>query len=139
MSRPRFFADHDLNEHIVHGVLRREPAIEFLRARDVGLHERSDAEVLEYAATHQLIIVSHDVNTMPATAYSRIRIGTPVADLLMVKQSDPGGMIIEDLILIWSASAAEEWQKCREFSPAHVTKSWRRRDWYQRWRPRRCG
>jgi hypothetical protein len=51
MSRPRFFADHDLNEHIVHGVLRREPAIEFLRARDVGLHERSDAEVLEYAAT----------------------------------------------------------------------------------------
>src|SRR5712691_1594398 len=79
MSRPRFFADHDLNEHIVHGVLRREPAIEFLRARDVGLHERSDAEVLEYAATHQLIIVSHDVNTMPATAYSRIRIGTPVA------------------------------------------------------------
>ncbi len=50
MSRPRFLADHDLNEHIVHGVGRREAAIEFFHARDVGLHERSDAEVLEYAA-----------------------------------------------------------------------------------------
>jgi hypothetical protein len=31
MSRPGFLADHDLNEHIVHGALRREPAIEFIR------------------------------------------------------------------------------------------------------------
>lgn len=27
MSRPRFLADHDLNEHIIDGVLRREPAL----------------------------------------------------------------------------------------------------------------
>jgi predicted nuclease of predicted toxin-antitoxin system len=47
MNRPRFLADHDLNEHIVHGVLRREPAIEFIRFRDVGLHEHADAAVLE--------------------------------------------------------------------------------------------
>ncbi len=87
MSRRRFLADHDLNEHIVHGVLRREPAIEFIHARDVGLHEHSDAEMLAYAATHQLIVVSHDVNTMTAEAYARIRAGAPVAGLLMVKQS----------------------------------------------------
>ena len=29
MSRPRFLADHDLNEHIVSGVLRQEPLIDF--------------------------------------------------------------------------------------------------------------
>jgi hypothetical protein len=56
MSRPRFLADHDLNEHIVQGILCREPAIEFIRARDVDMHERLDAEVLEYAAEHQLIV-----------------------------------------------------------------------------------
>ena len=117
MSRPRFLADHDLNEHIVHGILRREPAIEFIRARDVGMHERLDAEVLEYAAEHQLIVVSHDVNTMPANAYTRIRAGTPVAGLLMVKQSDPVGMVIDDLILIWSASEAEEWLNVVCFLP----------------------
>jgi len=65
MSRPRFLADHDLNEHLVCGVVRREPAIEFIRARDIGMHERLDAEVLTYAAEHQMLVISHDVNTMP--------------------------------------------------------------------------
>ena len=110
-------ADHDLNEHIVHGVLRREPAIKFIHARDVGLHEHSDAEMLEYAVTHQLIVVSHDVNTMTAEAYARICAGTPVAGLLLVKQSDPVGMVIDDLILIWSTSEAEEWQNTVSFLP----------------------
>ena len=96
MSCPRFLADHDLNEHIVHGVRRREPAIEFLRARDVGLHERPDAEVLEYAADSQLLVISHDVNTMPAEAYARIRADRRVAGLLMVKQSEPVGRVIVD-------------------------------------------
>jgi predicted nuclease of predicted toxin-antitoxin system len=117
MSRPRFLADHDLNEHLVRGVGRREPAIEFIRARDIGMHERSDAEVLAYAAEHQLIVVSHDINTMPANAYTRIRTGAPVAGLLMVKQSDPVGKVIDDLILIWSASEAEEWQNVVGFLP----------------------
>ena len=117
MSRPRFLADHDLNEHLVCGVLRREPAIEFIRARDIGMHARLDAEVLAYAAEHQLIVVSHDVNTRPANAYTHIRAGTPVAGVLMVKQSDPVGMVIDDLILIWSASEAEEWQNVVGFLP----------------------
>jgi hypothetical protein len=117
MSRPRFFADHDLNEHLVRGVVRREPAIEFIRAHDIGMHERSDAEVLAYAAEHQMLVISHDVNTMPANAYTRIRAGAPMAGLLMVKQSDPVGMVIDDLILIWSASEAEEWQNVVGFLP----------------------
>jgi hypothetical protein len=49
MSRPRFLADHDLTEAIILGVIRREPAIEFRRLREVGLADRSDAHVLDYA------------------------------------------------------------------------------------------
>jgi hypothetical protein len=60
MSRPRFLADHDLSEHIVTGVLRREPVIEFLRVRDVGMDARSDAESLQHAAGEKLLVVSHD-------------------------------------------------------------------------------
>ena len=67
MSRPRFLADHDLNDHIVDGVLRREPIISFVRARDVGFGDRPDDDVLDYAAEHGLIVVSHDVNTIPVT------------------------------------------------------------------------
>jgi hypothetical protein len=46
MSRLRFLADHDLNEHIVTGVKRLNPRIEFIRVRDVGLEAASDHEVL---------------------------------------------------------------------------------------------
>jgi hypothetical protein len=117
MTRPRFLADHDLNQHIVTGVRRREPAIEFMSVRDVGMHERADADVLTYAATHQLILVSHDVNTMPAAAFSRIRNGIFVAGLLMVKQSESVGAVIDDLVLIWSASKAEAWHNQVSFVP----------------------
>jgi predicted nuclease of predicted toxin-antitoxin system len=117
MSRPRFLADHDLNENIVDGVLRREPGLEFIRARDVGMDGRPDVEVLEYAATQGLNMVSHDVNTMPGNAQTRLADGKPVAGLLMVRQIQPIAAVIDSLVLIWSASDAEEWHGQIQFLP----------------------
>jgi hypothetical protein len=42
-----------------------------------------------------------------------------MSGLLMVKQTDPVGSIIASLILIWSASEAEEWQNHVCFLPFH--------------------
>jgi hypothetical protein len=109
MSRPRFLADHDLNEHIVTGVLRREPVLACLRVRDLGLSEQSAAEVSAYAAGHRLLVVSHAVNTMPSAAYTRMTAGQTMLGLLMVKQNDPIGPMIASLLLSWSSSEAEEW------------------------------
>jgi hypothetical protein len=110
MSWPRFLADHDLNEHIVAGVLRREPAIEFVRVRDVGMSERSDEEILAYADGEALLVVSHDVNTMPAAAYARLSTGDSFPGLFMVQQTLPIRPVIESIVLVWSASELEEWK-----------------------------
>ena len=75
MNLPRFLADHDLNEHIVLGVQRREPGVEFVRVRDIGLSDHPNAVILDYANQHGFLMVSHDVNTMPAAAYARMREG----------------------------------------------------------------
>lgn len=117
MSRVRFLADHNLNEHIIIGVLRREPKLEFVRARQRGMSTTADAAILDYAAREGLIVVSHDVNTMPAEAYARIEADQPLSGLIMVRQDDPIGVIIEDLILIWSASESEEWRDQVFFLP----------------------
>src|SRR5712691_9840367 len=117
MSRPRLLADHDLNEHILDGVRRREPAIEIVRACGVGLADRTDPEVLAFAAAHGLLVVSHDVNTMPAQAFARIASSQPLAGLLMVRQTQPLGPVIDSLVLIWSASEAEEWHDQVRFLP----------------------
>jgi hypothetical protein len=80
--------------HLGRGFRQKEP-----RATGIDRLE-GYREVLAYAAAHQLIIVSHDANTMPANAYTCIRAGTPLVGLLMVKQSDPVGIVIDDLMLI---------------------------------------
>jgi hypothetical protein len=117
MSRPRFLADHDLNEFIIDGVARREPAIEFVRAREFRIMDWPDARVLEFAAERGLIVVSHDVNTMTKHAYNRTASGLKTAGLLMVRQLDPIPPTIDSLILIWSASEAEEWMDQVAFLP----------------------
>lgn len=110
MSRPRFLADHDLNEHIVTGVLRQEPTIEFLRVREVGLSESSDEEILAYAERETLLVISHDVNTTPAAAYARIAAGESFPGLFMVQQTLPIRPMIESIVLVWSASELEVWK-----------------------------
>ena len=119
MSRPRFLADHALTEHIVTGVVRRESTLEFGRGRDLAMRERSDAEGLAYVADNRWIVISHDVNPMPNAAYERSRSGQKMAGLLMVKQRAPVGLIVDSLLLIWSASAAAEWEGHVCFFPLH--------------------
>lgn len=117
MSSPRFLADHDLKEGIIDGVLRREPSIEFFRARRLGLHNIPDVEVLAFAAENGLLVVSHDVNTMPATFYRRQLNRLAVPGLIMAQQSTPIGLVIDQLLLIWSSSEAEEWFGLVTFLP----------------------
>ena len=109
MSRPRFLADQDFNEHILRGVSRQEPTVEYIKLRDVSLQEEDDTVVLAYAAAHQLIVVSHDVSTMSAAAWARVAAGEPMSGLLLVHQWSPLPPIIENLIMIALASEAEEW------------------------------
>jgi predicted nuclease of predicted toxin-antitoxin system len=117
MARPRFLADHDLNEIIVDGVLRAEPTIEFRHVRDFGYERRSDTEVLELAASQQLIVVSHDVNTMSAAAYDRMRAGQPMAGLLLVRQLQAMAPVIESLVMIWAGSEDDEWRDVVTYLP----------------------
>ena len=117
MSRPRFLADHDLNEHILDGLLRREPGIEVIRSREAAIHGLPDDEVLAYAAERGLLTVSHDVNTMTAAAFARIEGGKPMAGLLMAPQFAAVASVIDSLVLIWSASEAEEWNGVVAFLP----------------------
>jgi hypothetical protein len=110
MSRPFFLADNDFNEDILQGVARSQPTIQITRLRDVGLAMSSDADVLEWAAQRNQIVLSHDVNTMSAAAVERLASQKKLAGLMLVHQR-PLAMraVIESILLIWSASDAEEW------------------------------
>jgi hypothetical protein len=117
MSRPRFLADNDFNEHVLKGLLRLEPAVEVLRVREVNLDQAPDTAVLAYAATEGWIVLSHDVSTMTAAAYDRIVAGEPMAGLFIAAQQAALASIIDTLLVVWSASEAEEWHNQVRYLP----------------------
>src|SRR3954447_24203119 len=99
MSTCRFLADEDIRHRIVLAVKRREPAIEFFTVQEVGLSKRPDPEILEYAAEEDVIVVSHDVNTMSSAAYDRIVRRERMTGLLLVPQGRQTRPIVDSLIL----------------------------------------
>lgn len=106
----RFLADADLNEGIVAGCLRREPEMDFLSANDADLEGVPDPEVLALAAAQDRILVSHDFQTMPRRFGDFLQAGNSSPGVLVVPQRLPVRDAIEELVLIWAASNAEEWQ-----------------------------
>lgn len=117
MSRPRFLADEDSDQRIVRTTRKFEPALEFASVHEFGLSGRPDHEVLEFAASEDWIVVSHDVNTMIEAAKSRIRAGALLGGLFLTSQASRRRRIAESLVLVWSASEGEEWRDRIEFLP----------------------
>jgi hypothetical protein len=106
--KPRFQADADLDEDIVTGLLRRETYIDFQTAEAAGLRGRVDSEVLLLAAREGRLLVSHDRKTMPLHFAQFISDNTSPG-VLIVPQRLSIRSAIEELLMVWAASEAEEW------------------------------
>ena len=113
----RFLGDADLNKTIVSGVLRREPSIDFLTAHAAGLRRMKDPEVLALAAEQKRVLVSHDVGTMPVHFRAFKSAGKHSAGVFLVPQSLDVGSAIDEVLLIWLASEASEWEDRLEWLP----------------------
>jgi hypothetical protein len=81
------------------------------------MSQQPDDAILEYAEQERLLVVSHDVNTMPAAAYARLSIGKSFPGLFMVRQTLPIGSVIGDLVRAWSETELEEWKDQVVFLP----------------------
>ena len=68
-----------------------------------------DTEVLAKAARSGRILVSHDHRTMPAH-FARFLQSHSSPGLILVPQDLDMGAVIDDLLIIWTASDASEWQ-----------------------------
>ena len=106
--RVRFLADANFNQTIVTGLLLREPQIDFGLPQDLIPAGTKDPKVLELGAALGRVIVTHDVKTMP-THFETFVNEQRCAGVILVPQHLPVGHAIEDLLLIWQASEAEEW------------------------------
>ena len=106
----RLLTDEDFNGRIVRGLRRRVPELDLVRVQDTVVSEAPDPEVLEWAATEDRVLLTHDVSTMTAFAYQRVREGKPLPGVVEVPQSMPIGQAIEDILLLAGASVPGEYE-----------------------------
>lgn len=106
-----FLVDQNFNEHIVDGLTRRDPTLEFTHVRDVGMEAAADPAVLEWAAAHDLVLLTHDRKTIPAFAHDRVVAGLPMPGVFLVSGDMPVGQAIDELLIAAHCLTADE---CRD-------------------------
>ena len=84
--------------------------MDFLYANEANLVGVPDPEVLALAAEQDRILVSHDFQTMPRHFGDFLQARGSSPGVLLVPQYLPIGDAIEELVLIWAATDAEEWK-----------------------------
>lgn len=110
-------ADENLNRNIVRALVRRRPEIDATLAQEAGLTGSSDAILLEWAATHGRVVLSHDFRTLAAAAEKRLRDGEPMSGLPRIQRRMPVGEATEDSLMIPECSGAADWGGSIQYLP----------------------
>ena len=100
--------DEDFNNRILRGLLRRNPDLDIVRMQDAGLIGSSDAEVLEWAARENRVLITHDVTTMKQAVDERLAAGLPMPGVFVIHQQFPIAQAIEERVLLVECSVEGE-------------------------------
>ena len=113
----RLAADENFNGDIVRGLLRRNPEVDIVRLQDAGLSGADDRSVLQWAADHGRVLITHDISTLAKCALDRVAAGQPMPGVFEVRSVAPIGQMIDDRILLVECSIEGEWEGQVRFLP----------------------
>lgn len=111
-------ADENFNGRILEGMLRENSELDIVRAQDIPeIYTQPDPDLLEWAAQHNRILLTHDENTIPMYAYDRIDAELPMPGVFLVQQDMAIGQAIDQLLAAIGASFPGEYENRVEFFP----------------------
>lgn len=113
----RLAADENFNADIVRGLVRRLPELDIVRVQDATLSGADDPAVLEWAASEDRILLTHDVSTLIGFAFERVAAQQPLPGVFVAQSSGPIGATIEDLVLLAECGVEGEWNGQVRFLP----------------------
>ena len=105
----KVLADENFDGKLLNALKRRMPDLDMVRVQDVGLMETPDEEILAWAAQQGRLLLTHDVNTIPECAKTRIASGHPMPGVVLMK-GQPTASVIEDLAILAECSVEGEWE-----------------------------
>lgn len=101
-------ADENFNHRILRGLRRKVPHLDLVIAQVAGLKGAEDPPLLDWAAEHARVLLTHDLKTIPKFAYEQIKSGWQLPGVIAVPDSMGIGLAIEELALIVEACQPSE-------------------------------
>lgn len=98
-------------------MLRRLPDIDLLRVRDARRIGRSDAEILDWAAAEERVLVTHDARTVPSAAAARVRTGLRMPGEIVIDDLAGARAVIDDVMLLAELGTPDDLRDCVVFVP----------------------
>lgn len=105
----RLLTDEHIARSLISGLRRLIDEVDVVRVQDAGLRTVDDPTILQWAADHGRVLVTHDVRTVPAFAYERVAAGPPMPGVFVLGAKVPTSVAIEELTLILTASDENDW------------------------------
>ncbi len=104
----RFQGDANFHGGIISGLRKAESSIDFRTSDEAGLRGVSDPQVLLAASSDERILVTHDRRTM-RRYFAELIQKQDCPGVFVIGQNLPIKKAIDELLLIWHTSEAEEW------------------------------
>ena len=113
----RLLIDENINHPILRGLKSRLPQLDYVLVRQIGMAGFADLELLRWAAQENRIIVTHDRETMIPDAEHCLRMGEPMAGVILVPDQMAIGRAISDLELMIECQSPAELRNRIEYLP----------------------
>ena len=117
MTPVKLLFDEDVDARILRGLRRANPSVDTRSALEAGLTRTPDREVLAQAAAEGRLLVTQDVHTMTAEHADYLAGGNVSAGVVFIPRDVSIGQAVADLLLIVTASTAEDWTNRTDFLP----------------------
>ncbi len=111
MSRCQFLLDECVPAALARGLRRRLPEVVVARVGegDAPAKGVSDLELLAYCEQRQMILITADRSTFPDWIGRHLSAGHHTWGVLVVATNQSASSILNDLVLVYSASERDEW------------------------------
>jgi hypothetical protein len=83
----------------------------------VGLAAAPDPTILEWAAAHGLVLLTHDRRTIPPFAHARVVAGLPMTGVFLVSDAMPIGQAIDELLMAAHCLSPDECKDLVKYFP----------------------
>lgn len=119
MSTVRYLRDENVPEQLMDALIQREPAIEIsIVGQEIAPPKGTpDPEVLLFAEKEKLTFITLDKKSIARHVDNHLAAGHHTWGVIDLRRGFSILRYMEDLILIWSASDAEQWRDRIEWLP----------------------